>query len=95
MIRPLRGKVLIKVTEADEVTKGGIVIPDSAKETPAQGEVISVGPDRILDNGTTVRMSVKEGDTVLYKKWTGSDVKDPEGNEFKILSEEDILATII
>ncbi len=93
-IKPLRGKVLIRVKEAMETTKGGIVIPDAAKEMPDEGIVVAVGANVILDNGTEVPMIVNVDDTVIYRKYAGSDLKDKEDNEFKILSESDILAIV-
>ena len=94
MLRPLRDNVLIKVKEEDDATPGGIIIPDTAKETPVEGTVEAVGNGRILDDGSTVPMTVKVGDTVIYSKWAGSDVNDPEGNEFKIIPEGDIYAVV-
>jgi len=93
-LRPLDDKVLIRVKDADEITKGGIIIPDGAKETPAEGEVVAIGIGRLLEDGTRVQMSVKVGDTVIYSKYAGSDVKDPEGNEFIIVEESSIHAIV-
>ena len=74
-IKPLGGRVLVKVIAYEEVTRGGIVLPDSAKEKPQQGEVIAVGPGRILDDGSRAPMDVKVADVVIYAKYAGSEVK--------------------
>lgn len=92
-IRPLNDRVIVKRLPEEEVTKGGIIIPDSAKEKPIQGEVVAVGPGRTLDNGKTQALDVKVGDKVLFGKYSGTEVKF-DGAEQLILREEEILAVI-
>lgn len=91
-LRPLEDRVVVKPIEAEERTKSGIVLPDTAKEKPQQGEVVAVGPGRFED-GQRVPMEVKVGDTVIYSKYGGTEVKI-EGEEYIILSSRDILAVI-
>ncbi len=91
-LRPLEDRVVVKPVETEERTKSGIVLPDTAKEKPQQGEVIAVGPGR-FEEGQRVPMEVKEGDIVIYSKYGGTEVK-VEGEEFIILSSRDILAVI-
>lgn len=91
-LRPLEDRVVVKPIEAEERTKSGIVLPDTAKEKPQQGEVIAVGPGRYED-GQRVPMEVKVGDKVIYSKYGGTEVKI-EGEEYIILSSRDILAVI-
>jgi len=90
-IRPLHDRVIIKRLEEEEKTKGGIIIPDTAKEKPAQGKVVAVGKGRMLDSGKLLELTVKPGDTVLFGKYAGTDIKI-DGEEHLILREEDILA---
>lgn len=92
-IRPLGDKVVLKAVERVERTKGGIVLPDTAKEKPMEGEVIAVGEGRLLDNGTKVAPTVKVGDRVIYSKYAGSEIKIDD-QEFLIVSEKDILGII-
>ena len=93
-IKPLGDRVLIKVLASEEKTKGGIVLPDTAKERPQTGEVIAVGPGRILENGSRVALDVKAGDKVVYSKFSGSELKE-DGVEYLILNgERDILAIV-
>ncbi|MDD4871806.1 MAG: co-chaperone GroES [Kiritimatiellae bacterium] len=93
-IRPLRDRVLVEPAEgADEVKKGGIIIPDTAKEKPQEGKVIAVGPGKRDKDGKLVPMEVKKGDKILMPKYGGSDVKIDD-KEYKIISEEDIVAII-
>lgn len=93
-LRPLDDNVIVKPHEAEEKTAGGIVLPDSAKEKPLRGDVVATGPGRILKSGKRLEPSVKVGDTVMFGKYNGSDVK-VDGVEHKILSEAEILAIII
>ena len=93
MIRPLQDRVLIKRVEPEEEVHGSIVIPDTAKEKPQEGEVVAVGPGKVNDAGNKVAMEVKKGDKVLYGKYSGTDVT-VDGNEFLIMRESDILAVI-
>ncbi|MBL8633586.1 MAG: co-chaperone GroES [Polyangia bacterium] len=92
-IRPLHDRVIVKRLPEEEVTKGGIIIPDSAKEKPIQGEVVAVGPGKTLDNGKTVALDVKVGNKVLFGKYAGSEVK-LDGTEHLILREDEILAVL-
>lgn len=91
MLRPLADRVVLKPIQVEEKTKGGIVLPDTAKDKPQEGEVIAVGPGRVLDNGTKLAPEVKVGDRVIYSKYSGSEVKI-EGEEYLIVRESDILA---
>jgi len=93
-IRPLYDRVVVRRLEEEEKTKGGIIIPDTAKEKPAQGRVVATGKGKVLDNGKVVEMSVKSGDTVLFGKYSGTDIKI-DGEEHLILREDDILAVIV
>jgi len=92
-IKPLMDKIVIKVIEDEQKTQGGIFIPDSAKEKPQKGEVVAVGPGKVLDNGQREPMDVAAGDMILYAKYSGTDVK-VEGVEYKILPVKDVLAII-
>lgn len=92
-IKPLGDRVVVKVIEQEERTKSGIVLPDTAKEKPQQGEVIAVGSGRILENGEKVALEVKEGDKIIFSKYAGTEVK-LEDEEYLILSERDILAVV-
>jgi len=93
-IKPLGERVVIKVLASNEVTKSGIVIPDTAKEKPQEGEVIAVGSGRLLDNGQRVSLEVKVGDKVIYSKFAGSEIKK-DNEEYLILNgERDILAIV-
>jgi len=92
-IKPLGDKVVIKPLAQEEKTKSGIVLPDTAKEKPQQGEVLAVGSGKILENGQKVSLEVKVGDTVIYSKYAGTEMKI-EGEEVLILSERDIHAII-
>ena len=88
--RPLHDRVLIKVLDSEEKTKGGIIIPDTAKEKPQEGEVVAVGPGAKSDEGKVSPMDVKVGDIVLFGKWSGTDVKI-DGKEYSIMKESDIM----
>ena len=92
-VRPLNDRILIKRLEEEETTKGGIIIPDSAKEKPAEGEVIAVGKGKVNDKGDRVKMDVKVGDRVLFSKYGGTDVK-LDGVDHLIMREDDILAIV-
>lgn len=88
--KPLHDRVLVRRIESDEKTSGGLIIPDSAKEKPAEGEIVSVGEGARKDSGELIAMSVKAGDKVLFGKWSGTEVKI-DGEELLIMKESDIL----
>ena len=92
-LRPLHDKVLVKRTEEEETTAGGIVLPGSAAEKPSQGEVIAVGPGKRQDSGDQIAPDVKVGDTVIFGQYGGNEVKI-DGEEYLILSESDILGVV-
>ena|SRR5215510_5662526 len=92
-VKPLADRILVRRLEEQEVKKGGIIIPDTAKEKPLEGEVIAVGPGRINEEGKRIPLEVKKGDRVLIGKYSGTDVK-LEGNEYVILREDDVLAIV-
>jgi len=92
-IRPLHDRVLVKRLETEEQVRGGIIIPDTAKEKPQEAEVIAVGPGKLSDEGKRSPMDVKEGDKILMGKYSGSEIKI-DGNDFVILREDEILAVI-
>ena len=91
--RPLHDRVLIKVLDSEEKTAGGIIIPDTAKEKPQEGEVVAVGPGRVGDDGSRIPMELAKGDRVIYSKFAGTEYKDGD-DELLILRESDILAKI-
>jgi chaperonin GroES len=93
-LRPLDDRVVVEPQEAEERTAGGIVLPDTAKEKPQRGKVVSVGPGRLLDNGNRGELSVSVGDVVIYGKYSGSDI-EVAGKDVKILREGDILAKVL
>ena len=93
-IKPLGDRVVIKPLEAESKTKGGIVLPDTAKEKPQEGKVVAVGKGKVLENGTVQAPEVKVGDKVLYGKYSGNEITTKEGEELLIMREEDILAII-
>ena len=92
-LKPLHDRVLIKRLEEEEVTAGGIIIPDSAKEKPMRGLVVAAGPGKKDDKGDTIKMGVKKGDTVLFSKYAGTEIKI-DGTEHLVMREDDILAVI-
>jgi len=91
--KPLHDRVLVERLEAEEKTAGGIIIPDNAKEKPQQGKVVSVGTGAVNDNGQTQPLTVKEGDTILFGKWSGTELK-LDGKEYLIMKESDILGIL-
>ena len=93
-IKPLHDRILVKRLEEEEKTKGGIIIPDSAKEKPMEGEIIAVGAGKVGDDGKRISLDVKVGDRVLYSKYGGTEVKI-EGVEHLILREDDILGILV
>jgi chaperonin GroES len=92
-VKPLADRVIVKPLEAEEKTKGGIIIPDNAKEKPQKGEVVAVGPGKISDNGQQIAMELKKGDKVLYGKYSGTEVT-VDGQDYLIVRESDVLAVI-
>mgnify|MGYP000949119573 CR=1 FL=1 len=91
MIKPIGDRVLIKINEAEEKTKGGIVLPDAAKERPHEGTVIAVGSGKRAKDGTIIPFTVKVGDNVIFGKYSGNDI-ELDGEKYKILAEDEILA---
>jgi chaperonin GroES len=92
-LEPLDDRIVVEPMEAEEKTKGGIVLPDTAKEKPQKGTVIAVGPGRVADDGKRIPPTVKKGDKVIYAKYGGSEI-DVDGKEYMILRESDVLAKI-
>lgn len=92
-LKPLDDRLVVTVSDATEKTAGGILLPDSAKQKPHQGTVVAVGPGKLLDNGSRAPMAVAVGDTVLFGKYSGSDV-EVSGTEYKILRESDVLGKL-
>jgi chaperonin GroES len=92
-VRPLHDRVLLKRLEEKEVVKGGIIIPDTAKEKPMEGEVIAVGPGKMMEDGKRAAMDVKAGDRILFGKYAGSEIKIDD-QEYVIMREEEILAVL-
>ena len=92
-IRPLNDKIVVKRVEAETKTKGGIVLPDTAKEKPKEGVVVSVGNGKLLENGSRAAFQVKEKDRIIFSSYAGTEVK-VEGEEYLVLSEDDVLAIV-
>ena len=92
-IKPLDDRVLVKQSDAEETTAGGIVLPDAAREKPQRGKIIATGPGKLLDSGKRGEMSVKKGDEVFYGKYAGTEIKI-DGSDYVILRESDVLAVI-
>lgn len=92
-LTPLHDRVIVRAAQAEDVTKGGIILPDTAKEKPQQGEVLAVGPGKVGDDGKTVTLQVKKGDKVLYGKYSGTEVSI-DGEDVLIMRETDIFAVI-
>lgn len=92
-IKPLQDRILVRRLSGEEKTKGGIIIPDTAKEKPQEGEVVAVGNGKILENGTKHPLEVKAGDKILFSKYSGTEVKI-DGEEYTIMREDDILGVI-
>jgi chaperonin GroES len=92
-VRPLHDRLLVRRIEEKETVKGGIIIPDTAKEKPQEGEVIAVGNGKVLENGSKVPLDVKAGDRILFGKYSGTDIKI-DGQEFLILREDEVLAVL-
>jgi len=91
--RPLGDRVLVKAIEQEEVKRGGIIIPDTAKEKPVEGKIMAAGKGKLTDEGKLIPMEVKAGDTILYGKYSGTEVK-LDGEEFLIMHQDDILAIV-
>jgi chaperonin GroES len=91
---PLGDRVVIKPKEQEEVSKGGLLLPDTAKERPQEGEVVAVGPGRVTDEGTRIAMELVVGDKVAYAQYSGAELKNDDEEEFLILRESDVLAKI-
>ena len=92
-LKPLHDRVLVKRLEEEEKTKGGIIIPDTAKEKPIRGEIVAVGPGKTGDDGKRIEMSVKVGDKVMFNKYAGTEIK-VDGEEHLVMREDDIVAII-
>ena len=92
-LRPLQDRILVKRVEEETTTKGGIIIPDTAKEKPAEGEVIAVGIGRIGEDGKRIALEIKKGDKILFSKYGGTEIKI-EGEEYMIMREDDVLGII-
>ena len=92
--RPLADRVLVRRTDEEQTTEGGIVLPGSAAEKPSQGEVVAVGPGKTLDNGDSQAVAVKEGDLVVFGQYAGSNTVKIDGDELVILNEQDILGVL-
>ncbi len=93
-IKPLEDRIVVKSLEAEQTTASGLVIPDTAKEKPQEGEVLAVGPGRIDDKGNRVPLDIEEGDRVIYSKYGGTEIKHG-GEEYLILSARDVLAVVL
>ena len=92
-LKPLQDRILVQRVEEETTTKGGIIIPDSAKEKPAEGKVVSVGDGKVADDGKRVALEVKKGDRILFGKYSGTEVKI-DGEEYLIMREDDVLGII-
>ncbi len=93
VLQPLRDKVIVKLDEAEAVTEGGIYLPDQAQKKPSRGEVVAIGPGRILDNGQIIAPAVKVGEKVIFSKYGGSEV-EVDGEDFTVLDEDQIYAIV-
>lgn len=92
-LKPLGDRIVVKQLEAEEKTKSGLIVPDSAKEKPQEAKVVAIGPGKLLEDGTVKKLEVKSGDRVLYGKYSGSEVTI-DGTDYLILREEDVLAIV-
>jgi len=92
-IRPLQDRILVRRLDEDEEVQGGIIIPDTAKEKPQEGEVVAVGPGKVTDDGKRQKVEVKEGDRILFAKYAGTEVK-VDGEDYLIMREDDVLAVM-
>lgn len=93
-IKPLADRIVVRPLEAEEKTKGGIVLPETAKEKPQEGKIVAVGRGKVLDNGHVQPLELKVGDRILYGKYSGSEITTKEGEELLIMREDDVLAII-
>jgi chaperonin GroES len=93
-VRPLDDRVVVEPLEAEDKTKGGILLPDTAKQKPQRGRVVAVGPGKLRDNGERMKLAVVKGDEVIYGRYSGNDIQ-VEGTELKIMRESDILAKVV
>ena len=93
-LRPLRDQILVRRDTAEEKSPGGILLPDNAKQKPQRGEVLAVGPGRLLDSGERAAMQVGNGDVVLFTAWCGHEVGDPKDKDLVLMSEADVLAVV-
>jgi chaperonin GroES len=93
-IRPLGDRIVVQALEAEDVTKGGIILPDTAKEKPHEGKIVAVGRGKVGDNGQVQPLELKVGDRVLYGKYSGNEIKTKDGKDYLIMREEDVLAVI-
>ena len=93
-IKPLADRIVVRPLEAEEKTKGGIVLPETAKEKPQEGKIVAVGRGKVLDNGHVQALELKVGDRILYGKYSGSEITTKDGEELLIMREEDVLAVI-
>jgi len=92
-VKPLGDRIIVQRIEAEQKTKGGIVLPDTAKEKPKEGKVVAVGTGKMLDSGDTSPLTVKDGDTVLFSSYAGTEVKI-DGEDYLIMKEDDVLAVL-
>ena len=93
-LQPLADRIVVEPLSSEEVTKGGIVLPDTAKEKPQEGKVIAVGKGKVLESGSVQALEVKIGDVVLYAKYTGNEIKNKDGDTLLIMKEEEVLAIV-
>ena len=93
-LQPLADRIVVEPLSSEEVTKGGIVLPDTAKEKPQEGKVVAVGKGKVLENGQVQAPEVKVGDTILYGKYSGTEIKTKDGDTLLIMKEEEILAIV-
>jgi chaperonin GroES len=93
-LKPLADRIIVKPLAAEDVTKGGIVLPDTVKEKPQEGEVVAVGNGKVLDNGQVQALTVKVKDRVLYGKYSGTEITTKDGEELLIMREDDVLAIV-
>lgn len=92
-LRPLNDRIIVRRLESETMTKGGIIIPDTAKEKPVEGEVVAAGPGKMMDSGERMKMEVKKGDRILFSKYGGTEIKI-DNKEYKLLGSDDLLAIL-